>query len=358
MKRASAWEKEMLSSDNRSKRRDPRVRLDRAATPAVKELAVTTAWTEVPVFRVCRDRRGRRDRRRQPLTWTRFRPSLRKETRPVAAPPELDSCKLRWDRWALADPRDLRDPLVPLDSSGLVVTPEIPDRSASADPLEPLDPPDLPEKRVNLDAMDNPAPRVCKDQWENVDLRACLDCRVPKDTGVCRARMERRDPRDSKASPEIWENQDPSVSPVQWDLAAPAVSAVASGLRVRRVFAAATASPAPAAPRDPSDPRDHPASPASPDPKATKDSTGLKVAGAFKDRAERTVCPERRENRASKARPVSTAPTERRDREATWDPKGRPDSPDPEDRREPPVTREWLVLRVSRDNLEFLDFAV
>merc|ERR1719209_1529376 len=338
--RASAWEKERLSSDNRSKRRDPRVRLDRAATPAVKELAVTTAWTEVPVFRVCRDRRGRRDRRRQPLTWTRFRPSLRKETRPVAAPPELDSCKLRWDRWALAGPRDLRDPLVPLDSSGLVVTPEIPDQSASADPLEPLDPPDLPEKRVNLDAMDNPAPRVCKDQWENVDLQACLDCRVPKDTGVCRARMERRDPRDSKASPEIWENQDPSVSPVQWDLAAP------------------TASPTPAAPRDPSDPRDHPASPASPDPKATKDSTGRKVAAAFKGRAERTVCPERRENRASKARPVSTAPTERRDREATWDPKGRPDSRDPEDRREPPVTREWLVLRVSRDNLEFLDFAV
>ena len=55
--------------------------------------------------------------------------------------------RLRWDRWALADPRDLRDPLVPLDSSGLVVTPEIPDRSASADPLEPLDPPDLPERR-------------------------------------------------------------------------------------------------------------------------------------------------------------------------------------------------------------------
>ena len=55
--------------------------------------------------------------------------------------------RLRWDRWALAGPRDLRDPLVPLDSSGLVVTPEIPDRSDSADPLEPLDPPDLPEKR-------------------------------------------------------------------------------------------------------------------------------------------------------------------------------------------------------------------
>lgn len=276
----------------------------------------------------------------------------------MVAPPELDSCKLKWDRWALADRRDLPDPLVPSDSSVLVVTPEIRDRSDSADPVEPLDPPDLPEKRVNLDAMDNPAPRVCKDQWENVDLQACLDCRVPKDTGVWEARMERRDPRDSKASPEIWENQDPSVSLVQWDLAAPAVSAVASGLRVHRVFAAAMAFPAPAAPRDPSDPRARPASPASPDPKATKDSTGLKVAGAFKDRAERTVCPVRRENRASKARPVSTAPTERRDREATWDPKGRPDSQDPEDRREPPETREWVVPRVSRDNLEFLDFAV
>ena len=135
---------------------------------------------------------------------------------------------------------------------------------------------------------------------------------------------------------------------IRRDLAAPAVSAVASGLRVHRVFAAAMAFPAPAAPRDPSDPRARPASPASPDPKATKDSTGLKVAGAFKDRAERTVCPVRRENRASKARPVSTAPTERRDREATWDPKGRPDSQDPEDHREPPETREWVVPRVSR----------
>ena len=55
--------------------------------------------------------------------------------------------RLKWDRWALADRRDLPDPLVPSDSSVLVVTPEIRDRSDSADPVEPLDPPDLPEKR-------------------------------------------------------------------------------------------------------------------------------------------------------------------------------------------------------------------
>lgn len=116
LREASDLEKILESSDNQWRRLDLRVPLVPVDTPAVKDLAVTTESMADPDFRVFRVLRVLRDKPRRPLTWTRSRPSLRRETKPEAAPLECASCKLKWDLWDLAVPRDPRDPPAPLDS--------------------------------------------------------------------------------------------------------------------------------------------------------------------------------------------------------------------------------------------------
>jgi len=125
-------EKTSESSDSQWRRLDLRVPLVLEVTLADKDLEATMASTEDPDCRVCRARRVRPDKLRQPPTWTPSRPSLPKETKPEAEQPESDSCRLKWDPWDLAVPLALRDPQELLDSLALVVTPEIRDRSDNA----------------------------------------------------------------------------------------------------------------------------------------------------------------------------------------------------------------------------------
>jgi len=136
------------------------------------------------------------------------------------------------------------------------------------------------------------------------------------------------------------------------------VSADASGHQVHPVFAAVMDFPDREDRQVPSDPRVPLGSPASPAPRVIKDNRDPKAAAAFKVRAERTVCPDLPENRVFKVLPVWMVPTEKRVPEETWVSKERQDSLDPEDLPVLPATLAWAGPRVSRDNLEFLDFAV
>jgi len=237
-----------------------------------------------------------------------------------------------------------------------VVIPAMPVRWANAVPPEVPVLPVQPEKRANLAVMDNLEALVWADQWENVVLPVCLDFPEPKDTEACPERMEPRDLRDNKDSQEISESLVPSDCPVQWVPAAPAANVVVSGPRDLPDSAVATVFPAREVLPVPSDPRVPPASPASPDPRETKDNKAPKEAAVFKDPAERTDFRDLRENRVSKVAPVWTVPTERKDPAETWDPKEPRASRDREDPPARLVTPEWLVRRVFRDNLEFLDF--
>jgi len=239
-----------------------------------------------------------------------------------------------------------------------VVMPETRVRSVNVDLPVPSEALDLPERRANPAVTDNQDPRVLMDQWASADLQACLVSRVLKDTGVCPVPTAQRELRDNRVSQETSESQVPSVSPVQWVPVAPAVSAVASDPQDPRVFVVATDFQAQAVLLVPLDPRVPQESPASPDPRETKDSKDPREALAFKDLAERTDCLDLLENREFKELPVWTAPTERKVPAETWASKAPLDSPDPEALLVLPETLEWLVPRVSRDNLVFLDSAV
>jgi len=109
-------EKQKRSSDNQWRRPDLRVPLVPVDTPAVKDPVVTTEWMAAPDFLVFPDHRARPVKLQLPLIWTRSPQLHRRVTKPVAEPPESDSCKLRWDPWDLAVLRDLPDPQVPWDS--------------------------------------------------------------------------------------------------------------------------------------------------------------------------------------------------------------------------------------------------
>lgn len=238
------------------------------------------------------------------------------------------------------------------------MTQEIRDRSVNADLPDLSEVADQLERRVNQAVTDNQGHRVSTDQWANVDHRECLVFRELRDTGDCPALTARREPRDNKVSPETSESPDPWVSPVQWVRVVRAESADASGHQVRRVFAAAMDFPDREDRQVPSDPRVPPESPANPAPRVIKDNKDPKAAVAFKVHVERTVCPDLPENRVFKVLPVWMAPTEKKVPEETWASKERRDSPAPEDLPVLPATLEWADPRVSRDNLEFLDFAV
>jgi len=239
-----------------------------------------------------------------------------------------------------------------------VVMPETRVRSVNVDLPVPSEALDLPERRANPAVTDNQDPRVLMDQWASADHQACLVSRVLKDTGVCPVPTAQRELRDNRVSQETSESQVPSVSPVQWVPVGPAVSAVASDPQDPRVFVVATDFQAQAVLLVPLDPRVPQESPASPDPRETKDSKDPREALAFKDLAERTDCLDLLENREFKELPVWTAPTERKVPAETWASKAPLDSPDPEAPLVLPETLEWLVPRVSRDNLVFLDSAV
>jgi len=239
-----------------------------------------------------------------------------------------------------------------------VVTPETRVRLVNADLPVPSEVPDLPERRVNPAVTDNQDPRVLMDQWASADLQACLVSRVLKDTGVCPVPTARRELRDNRVSQETSESQDPSVSPAQWVHVAPAVSAAVSDPQDPRVFVVATDFQAQAVLLVPLDPRVPQESPASPDLRETKDSKDPREALAFKALAERTACLDLPENPESKELPVWMAPTERKVPAETWASKVPLDSQDPEDPLVLPETLEWLVPRVSRDNLVFLASAV
>lgn len=176
-------EKTSESLDNQWRRLDLRVSLVPVDMAADKDRGETTELMADPECRGFQVLRVLQDKPRPQLTWTRSRLSLLKETKPEVERRELDSCRLKWAPWDLADPRALPDPQERLDSLDLVVTPEIRVRWDNVDPEELLDPPVLPEKRVCLDVMVNLDPRVLADQWESVDLQECQDFQARKVTG-------------------------------------------------------------------------------------------------------------------------------------------------------------------------------